>query len=118
MKIKKELFPPSLFAIYLGVLLLMAGIHTGLIVLMDTFGWGKIVQTIIPMVYWGLVALGLTLFTRKKIKDTYEEPLHRMAEATRKVSEGDFSVYVPTIHTADKLTEQGGSATVRETSEL
>lgn len=103
MKIKKELFPPSLFAIYLGVLLLMAGIHTGLIVLMDTFGWGKIVQTIIPMVYWGLVALGLTLFTRKKIKDTYEEPLHRMAEATRKVSEGDFSVYVPTIHTADKL---------------
>lgn len=103
MKIKKELFPPSLFAIYLGVLLLMAGIHTGLIVLMNTVGWGKVVQTVIPMVYWGLVALGLTLFTRKKIKDTYEEPLHKMAEATRKVSEGDFSVYVPTVHTSDKL---------------
>lgn len=30
MKIKENLFPPSLFAIYLGVLLLMAGLHTGL----------------------------------------------------------------------------------------
>lgn len=46
MKIKKELFPLSLFAIYLGVLLLMAGIHTGLIVLMDTMGWRNVVQTV------------------------------------------------------------------------
>ena len=103
MKIKESLFPPSLFAIYLGTLFLMSGIHTGLIVLMDRVQWGNPVQTIVPMVYWGMVAVGLTLFTRKKMKSTYEEPLHKMAEATRKVSEGDFSVYVPTIHTTDKL---------------
>lgn len=103
MKIKESLFPPSLFAIYFGVLLLMAGIHSGLLVFMNKIGWGNLVQTIVPMVYWGMVAVGLTLFTRKKIKDTYEEPLHKMAEATRKVAEGDFSVYVPTIHAADKL---------------
>lgn len=103
MKIKESLFPPSLFAIYFGVLLLMAGIHTGLLVFMDVVGWGKVTQTILPMVYWGMVAVGLTLFTRKKIRDTYEEPLHKMAEATKKVSEGDFSVYVPAVHTADKL---------------
>lgn len=103
MRIKENLFPAYLFAIYLGVLLLMAGVHTGLIVLMNALGWGKVVQTIIPMLYWGMVAAGLTLFTRKKIKDTYEEPMHKMAEAARKVSEGDFSVYVPTIHTSDKL---------------
>lgn len=103
MKIKESLFPPSLFAIYFGVLLLMAGIHSGLLVFMNSVGWGDLVQTVIPLVYWGMVAVGLTLFTRKKIKDTYEEPLHKMAEATRKVAEGDFSVYVPTIHTSDKL---------------
>ncbi len=103
MKIKENLFPPSLFAIYLGVLLLMSGIHTGLIVFMNRVRWNELVQTIVPMIYWGVVAVGLTLFTRKKMKTTYEEPLHKMAEATRKVSEGDFSVYVPTIHTADKL---------------
>ena len=103
MKIKENLFPPSLFAIYLGVLLLMSGIHTGLIVFMNKVRWNGMVQTIVPMLYWGVVAVGLTLFTRKKMKRTYEEPLHKMAEATRKVSEGDFSVYVPTTHTADKL---------------
>lgn len=102
-RIKETLFPPSLFAIYLGVLLLMSGIHVGLIVFINTVHWSELIQTIVPMVYWGLVAVGLTLFTRQKIKSTYEEPLHKMAEATRKVAEGDFSVYVPTIHTADKL---------------
>ena len=103
MKIKNTLFPPSLFAIYLGVLLLMSGIHTGLLVFMDRVRWDGLVQTIVPMVYWGIVAVGLTLFTRRKMKNTYEEPLHKMAEATKKVSEGDFSVYVSTVHTADKL---------------
>lgn len=103
MKIRENLFPLSLFAIYLGILLLMSGIHTGLLVFMDRFGWNELAQTIVPMIYWGMVAVGLTLFTRKKMRSTYEEPLHKMAEATKKVSEGDFSVYVPTIHTADKL---------------
>lgn len=103
MKVKDNLFPASLFAIYLGVLLLMSGIHVGLIVLMNKVGWSELAQTIVPMVYWGLVAVGLTLFTRWKIKSTYEEPLHRMAEATRKVAKGDFSVYIPALHTADRL---------------
>lgn len=100
--IKESLFPPSLFAIFLGVLFLMSGIHTGLIVFMNKTGQRELVQTIVPMIYWGIVAMGLTLFTRKKMKDTYEEPLHKLAEATDKVANGDFSVYVPTPHTKDK----------------
>lgn len=103
MKVKENLFPPSLFAIYLGVLLFMSGLHMGLIVFMDTVHWNEMIQTIAPVVYWGIVAVGLTLFTRKKMRSTYEEPLHKMAEATKKVAEGDFSVYVSTIHAADKL---------------
>ena len=70
--IKDSLFPVSLFAIYLGVLFLMSGIHEGLLVLMNKRGWNEIIQTAVPMLYWGAVAVGLTLFTRKKIKDTYE----------------------------------------------
>lgn len=100
--IKKSLFPPSLFAVYLGVLLLMSGIHTGLVVLINKEGWNEFVQTNVPLLYWGAVAVGLTLFTRKKMKDTYEEPLHRLAEATEQVSNGDFSVYVPAVHTQNK----------------
>lgn len=101
--IRKSRFPASLFAIYMLVLLLMAGVHTGLIVLMNKEEWNQLAQVITPMLYWGLVAVGLTLFTRKKMKDTYEEPLHRLAEATQRVADGDFSVYVPALHTADKL---------------
>ena len=81
----------------------MSGIHEGLLVLMNKRGWNEIIQTAVPMLYWGAVAVGLTLFTRKKIKDTYEAPLHRLAKATRQVAGGDFSVYVPTVHTADRL---------------
>lgn len=102
-KVKESLFPPSLFGIYLGVLFLMSGIHTGLIVFMNKENWSELTQTLIPMFYWGLVAVGLTLFTRRKIKKTYEEPLHKMAEATKKVAGGDFSVYIPAFHTMDCL---------------
>ena len=100
--IKKSRFPLSLFAIYLGVLLLMAGIHTGVIVMVNEAQWNTWIQTLIPMIYWTLVAIGLTLFTRKKIEVTYEEPMHTLAKATKQVVNGDFSVYIPTIHTSDK----------------
>ena len=102
-EVKEPLFPVSLFAVFLGVLFLMSGIHQGLVVLMNEMGWNQMIQTAVPMIYWAAVAVGLTFFTRKKIKSTYEEPLHMLAEATQQVSNGDFSVYVPTIHTADRL---------------
>ena len=101
--VKNSLFPLSLFGIFLGVLFLMSGIHVGLVVLMNSLGWNELLQTLVPMTYWGLVAMGLTFFTRKKMRDTYEEPLHRLAEGTRKVAEGDFSVYVSTVHTSSRL---------------
>lgn len=101
--IRDSRFPPSLFFVYFGVLLLMSGIHVGIIVGMNELGWNKIVQIIVPMIYWAAVAAAITLFTRKQIKRTYEEPMHRLAEATKKVAGGDFSVYIPPIHTSDKL---------------
>ena len=97
-----SLFPPSLFFVYLGVLLLMSGLHTGLLVGMDELGWPNWIQVYIPIFYWCLVAVGLTLFTRRQIRKTYEEPMLRLAKATRQVAEGDFSVYVAPTHTADK----------------
>lgn len=102
-EIKDNRFPPSVFAIFLGVLLLMSGIHTGLIVLMNETNMPEYIQVIVPTTYWSMVAVGLTLFTRWKIKKTYEEPLHQFADATKKVAEGDFSVYVPTFHASNNL---------------
>jgi len=102
-QIKERRFARSLLVIYWGTLLLMSGLHSGLIVMMEKLQWNALAMSIAPILYWGMVAVGLALFARQKIKNTYAGPLHKMAEATRKVSEGDFSVYVPTIHTADKL---------------
>lgn len=101
--IKSDRFPMSLFFVYLGVLLLMSGIHVGVIVGMNALGWNKVIQIIVPILYWMAVAAGLTLFTRKEIQQSYEKPMHDFADATKKVAEGDFSVYVPTIHTSEHL---------------
>lgn len=101
--VRESRFPSSLFVVFYLVLLLMSGVHMGLVVLVNRMEWNVVVQCIVPLVYWGMVAMALILFTRRKIRSAYEEPMHKMAEATKKVSEGDFSIYVPTIHTADKL---------------
>lgn len=102
-RVKQSRFPPSLFAVFFVTLLLMSGIHFGLVVLGNEKQWSSIVQTLVPLIYWGIVAAGLTLFTRRQIRIAYEEPLHRLGEATKKVSNGDFSVYVPPFNTPDKL---------------
>ncbi|MBQ8640022.1 MAG: HAMP domain-containing histidine kinase [Lachnospiraceae bacterium] len=81
----------------------MSGVHIGIIVLMNRLQLNDVVQCVVPMVYWGLVAAVITFVTRKQIRDSYDEPMHKLAEATKKVANGDFSVYMPTCHTADKL---------------
>lgn len=101
--VRESRFPSSLFVVFYLVLLLMSGVHMGLVVLVNRMEWNAVVQCIVPLVYWGMVAMALILFTKRKIRSAYEEPMHKMAEATKKVAEGDFSIYVPTIHTADKL---------------
>lgn len=101
--VRQSHFPGILCVVYFVSLLLMSGIHMGLVTLIDTKGWNDIIAIIIPTVYWALVAVGLTLYARWQIKKTYEEPMHRLAKATAKVAQGDFSVYVPPLHTADKL---------------
>lgn len=102
-RIRNNRFPAWLFFVYLFVLLLMSGIHTGIIVGMNELGWNDYIQTAIPILYWTVVAVGLTLFTRRQIQKTYEEPLHKLAKATEKVAGGDFSVYIPPLHTSDRL---------------
>lgn len=101
-KVRQSRFPIALFVVFWGTLLLMSGIHIGLIILGVRQNWNKAVQTVIPMIYWVLVAVGMTLYTRFMVKRTYEEPMLALAEATAKVAQGDFSVYVAPQHTMDK----------------
>ncbi len=102
-KRRESRFPGSLFALYFVTLLLMSGIHMGLVTLInENLHWPTIVQVLIPTVYWGLVAGALTLFTRYKIVKTYDQPMKELAKAADKVAKGDFSVYIPPIHTSNR----------------
>lgn len=103
LKIRDNRFPTSLFFVFLAVLLLMSGIHTGLIVGMNELHWNDYLQTVVPLLYWSAVAVGLTFFTRKQIQKAYEEPMHKLAQATEKVARGDFSIYIPPQHNSDRL---------------
>ncbi len=102
-KVKMGRFPVSLFGIYLAFMLLMSGVHTAIIVFMGYAHWSTLAQCVVPILYWGIAAVGLTFFTRRKVRETYETPMIRLAEAAEQVANGDFSVYVPTLNTMDKL---------------
>lgn len=98
----KSRFPPSLFALYLVTLLLMSGIHIGLVVLSNEHDWPAILQVLLPIAYWSLVAMALTIFTRHQIIKTYDQPMKDLARAADKVAHGDFSVYIPPLHTTNR----------------
>lgn len=102
-KVRNTLFSFSTFFKSLGVFLLISGIHTALILGVNELNLNKVAQIVIIILYWVLLSVGITILTHYLMKKTYEEPMQEMAKATSKVANGDFSVYVPTIHTDDKL---------------
>lgn len=101
-KIRQTRFPISLFFVLFGVLLLMSGVHTGFVVLVNAPGWNQWMQSAVPLAYWALVAYGLTMYTKWRMTKSYDKPMRVFAAATARVANGDFSVYMPPYHTADK----------------
>lgn len=93
----------SLFVVFFLSLLLLSGIHQGLIVLANEHQWNENIGVLIPVLYWGCIASALTAFTLWRVRKTYEKPVKIMSEATTKVAGGDFSVYIPPQHSGDKL---------------
>lgn len=49
------------------------------------------------------ISLGVTAFTRQQMKKSYEMTIKMLAKTTEEVAHGDFSVYVPHLHTPDHL---------------
>lgn len=101
--VRKSRFPFSLILVFWVTLLLMSGVHSGVIVLVNEREWNTLVQILLPMAYWAFVAVELTLYTHWRIQKDYEVPMQKLAKATAKVAQGDFSVYVAPSHTMDKL---------------
>lgn len=90
------------FAIIYGVMVFLVGIQTGLLILPAFYTWHPIIRIVVIMSYWGIVALLFGLITNWQIRRNYDRPMRRLSGAAKKVAEGDFSVYVEPIHTADR----------------
>lgn len=102
-KIRQSRFPVSLFWGILLCLCLMSGVHMALMVLMNYLKWSEILEVHIILLYWILVAMGLTMYTRHQMKKAYDQPIQAISKATERVAKGDFSVYIPPTHTPDQL---------------
>ena len=100
--IRSSRFPAALFGIILVGLLLASGVHMGFIILLTRLELSDFLQVNIPILYWAAIAAGVTVLVVRLTKNIYERPLKQIAQAARQVADGDFSVYVPPIHAADK----------------
>lgn len=101
--IRNRKLPKGLFGLLLGIFFLSSGIHYGFIVLGETYNYHAVVKVLIPIIYWISVSVSMTLFIRRMIRKTYEEPLQSLAAATSRVASGDFSVCVEPMHTPNKF---------------
>ena len=102
-RVKKQVWRFSESLITYIVMLLLSGIHFGLIVLMNVYGTGIAVQILVPMIYWALMAAVFTVITKRQIKSTYDGPMKTLGKAAGEVADGDFSIYLKPRHTVDKL---------------
>lgn len=61
------------------------------------------IHMVLVIGFWFLCASVFTYLTLRQINYRYEKPMKAFAKATNQVANGDFSVYVPPLHTADKM---------------
>lgn len=100
--IRSSYVSPVIWGITLCVVLLIGGLHTGLILLFYRFGVSTVVATGIVLLYWLIVALAFTICTRWQMKKAYEDPVKRIAAFASEIAKGDFSLYLPPYHTAER----------------
>ena len=101
-EVKDTIFPISMFIGVEILLLTLAGIHYKLLIFLNDINVVGSDLLIIIILYWIFMATLLTFIIKHQIKKHYDEPLKAISKATGKVANGDFSVYVPPLNTADK----------------
>ncbi|MDD3797403.1 MAG: HAMP domain-containing sensor histidine kinase [Lachnospiraceae bacterium] len=105
--VRNSHFPVIIFLMTFFVILLVGGIHTGIVTFFNETAWGSslggVAKTTIVICYWILIAGGFTVFTAWQIRKAYEIPMKELAKATDAVAHGDFSVYVPLLHTSENM---------------
>jgi len=101
-RVRKKTMSWKQTVITYAAMLLLVGLQVGIIVFPGFISMNKFIQVAIVMIYWAIVAALFTFITDWQIREGYDRPMRRLSEATKKVAEGDFSIYVEPMHTADK----------------
>ena len=93
---------PAIWGSALCVILLIGGMHTGMIVLLRRLEVSNVLTIGIVLLYWLIIAMAFTVFTRWQMKKVYEDPVKQIAEFASQIAKGDFSLYLPPYHSSEK----------------
>ena len=97
------LVSPVVYVIFFVLMLVFSGLYVGMIAFMVRHGLGRALVIAATIVYWLALSLAWVLLSRIYIRTRYETATRRLADGMKRVTEGDLSVYVPTVHTSDRL---------------
>lgn len=101
-RIKKQIFPVSIFFVSLLFFALITTIQMKIIGNYINLEEISTMATVGIFGFWFLGATVYTLFTGWQIRKKYTEPLEAISDAAKKVAEGDFSIYLRPRHTKDR----------------
>lgn len=102
-KVREQRFP---FLIFVSAFACMGILTTiQMMILGDYIDYSRIANNKVALIliFWVIIAVIFTAWTHHQINRRYDKPMKQFAEATKKVANGDFSVYVKPLHTSDKL---------------
>ena len=102
-RVKRKVWRFRASAVTYAVMLLLSGVHAGLIILVTVREVPVFAQVLVPLIYWGLMAALFTVITNIQIRNSYDGPMQSLGHAAREVAGGDFSIYMKPRHTEDKL---------------
>ena len=102
-RVKRKVWRFRESALTYAVMLLLSGIHSGLIILNVVLDLPDFIKVLAPLTYWALMAVVFTLITNYQIRHSYDTPMRHLSRAARDVASGDFSVYMKPRHTEDQL---------------
>lgn len=103
-RVKKKIFPVSIFAVIFFFVGLFTTIQMKAIGSYIDYRNLPLGNQIAVIAMWILASAAVTLWTRFQIRRNYQKPIEEFSEAARKVASGDFSVYLAPNHSSDKYT--------------